>query len=94
MRNENLKISSISAEVSFTRGGVTVSKQMETRGGVVGLMATALQLWRLAREADRDIAFKIHGDNYRDNCEFKNSFFDTPRESELLGLFGDDHSTD
>lgn len=93
MKNK-LKISSISAEVSFTRCGVTVLKSMETRGGIVGLMAAALQLWRLAREADRDIAFEIHGDNYRDHCEFKNSFFDAPTESELLGLFGDDNSQD
>lgn len=46
-------------------------------------MALAWEIVKKAREADRDIAFKLHGSDFRDHCFFKRNFWGLMTSEEI-----------
>lgn len=54
----------------------------------------ALQLSRITKEADRDLAFLKHGDDYRSYTMFKSNFYELLSNAEVETLASGDNSTD
>lgn len=46
----------------------------------------ALCFMKAAREADRDIAYQLHGENFREHCEMKSNFWAALTEEEWAPL--------
>lgn len=73
--------------MTFGRDGDIVSKTvMCTHFGKKAKASKseiAMSLQRAAREADRDLAFRKHGKDFRSHCEMNSGFFGPLSEEEL-----------
>lgn len=65
-------------KIVFSRDGHVVTKNVWLGGAVKATRSpntVAFGILRAAREADRDIAFKTHGKEFRKHTEFQSNFW-------------------
>lgn len=88
------------AIITFERDGVRVEKtirigdRVHPEGGVPYTQAeesrqTVTEIAWKAREADRDIAFQLHGDAWRDHVAWKHDFWAFLTTEQLAALIPD-----
>lgn len=78
------------ARVVARLGDVIVEKKAKLSGCVLAIckdaeqqqLALHYEISRRAREADRDIAFKLHGPDFRQHCHFQSNFWRMMTEEE------------
>lgn len=82
------------AEVSVERCGHIVTKTAKLGDCEIACAKDAEQqsqwfsiaIARKLREADRDIAFKLHGMDFRKHCHFTSNFWGAPTNAEASGI--------
>lgn len=85
-----MNITKAAITLHFTHNGETASKDIVVSGNnAITLPQLIISLSRVAREADRDISYKIHGKDWRDHTVISGQFFDPISDGELIGLFGE-----
>lgn len=90
------KVSQLDWRITFERDGEQVLKRVVLGDCARSVyrkdqyrLAMAAYLCKAAREADRDIACRQHGKDFREHCEYKSNFWSPLSPEEFDTLFGE-----